>query len=166
MVKPEDINATVYDVHVIGDAPSSPQEIQALLDGIPKQTTVPDDYLELIRVSPPLETLFDYKEDDTGIIRTWSAKSCLYYNQDLYRVPERFGGLGLAIGDNTGGGILVHINEAKNSSRPGGLYVVDGAIVHIDYCNFVANSLTELLVDGVGAENTVELPFKPVDEVD
>ena len=77
----------------------------------------------------------------------WGAERCVYAN-NLYETNERLNGL--AIGDNTGGDILIYLPDSK--AGPEGLYMVDCAILSLSDCRFVAESLTAILVRGHGLD--------------
>lgn len=118
---------------------SSEDEIQALLDFSP--ISVPDDYLSLIREGSELEIGVDLADEGYWFIRIYGAATALEMNQ-AYRVQKGLPNA-LALGDNEGGEMLVHIPSA---SPPGIYHIPMSCLSDMDEATHIAADLTELLV--------------------
>ena len=102
--------------------------------------TVPDEYVEFVREATDVEILVD----GSGYIRIWPPAFCVEMTDahDLHQyVPGS-----LPIGDDEGGSILLYLSGPNGE----GLYLLGLGDLDPEEAWFVAPSLTDFLVGGVG----------------
>jgi len=125
--------------------PSSNEEIEALLHFSP--IDVPTDYLDLIKQGSQMEIGADLGDEGYWFIRIYGAARAIEMNK-AYKVQQHLK-QALAIGDNEGGDMLLLTSDAK----PPGIYRIPmSCISDMDDATYIADNLTELLVQGKNLE--------------
>jgi len=104
---------------------------------------VPDDYKDLARSMTEAEILVNGEK----YIRIWSPSGCIEMNTEYH--IQKYIPQSLAIGDDEGGKALVLMTGADGF----GLYKVDFGDLCVEDAEFIATSLTDLLVKGHGRDN-------------
>jgi hypothetical protein len=127
-------------------APSTDAEIAELIKFSP--IPVPEFYLEMSRQGSDFEILVD----NEMYIRFWGAAGCLEMNP-AYGIQENLGAC-LAIGDDEGGKAFILMPETAEFRH--GLYLVSFGCLDLEYSRYIANSLEDLLIIGIGAEKIYE----------
>lgn len=82
----------------------------------------------------------------TQYVRIWGAARTLELN-DAYHI-QRYFPISLAIGDDEGGAALIFTDTAQGF----GLYKCDFGDLDPDSATFIASSLSEFLISGVGVD--------------
>lgn len=103
---------------------------------------VPEDYVELIAEGSELE----FYVEGGDYIRIWGPTGCLEMNE-AYCIQEHIPG-SLALGDNERSAALIYVPHAD----PPGLYLSGFGCLDLQWSDYIAPSLTELLVHEVGIE--------------
>lgn len=127
-----------YQIFVYGEI-SSIHSINHLKSFSP--VAIPQEYFDIIANSEEIEFILDWKE-----VRIWSAESCLEMNQAYYiqkYIPE-----GIAIADDGCDNILLYANGKKGF----GLYIVAFNNLDIDEMIYLAKSLRDFLIKGIGID--------------
>ena len=103
---------------------------------------IPEEYLDIIRESTELEICVDKKK----YFRLWGAKGCVELN-DAYHI-QKYIPDSLAIGDDECSNAVLYANGEKGP----GLYIVPFNDLEADSMIYIAGSLRDFLVDGVGLD--------------
>lgn len=112
---------------------------------------VPDEYLEVIREAANIEMAAKVKGYDCdAIARIWSAEHCIGMNK-AYEFQDQIPGC-LAIGDNTGSGVLFYLNGQNGF----GVYIASWGNFDYEDAVRVSPSLRSLLVNHVGIEKLID----------
>ncbi len=119
---------------------SNEQEIDNLIEF--SNIEIPKDFLELIRDLTEIEINVDGKK----YIRIWGASGCIEMN-DAYNIQENIPS-SLAIADDEGGNALIYTTGKKGF----GLYVIAFNDLDVDELQYVANSLSDLLLNNIGID--------------
>lgn len=109
---------------------------------------IPNEYIDMIKEKTEIEILVDEKK----YIRIWGATGCIEMNSAYYiqkYIPDS-----LAIGDDEGGNALLYAYGEKGF----GVYIVAFNDLGIDEMIFIAKSLKEFFVDGVGVNIFNNIP--------
>lgn len=114
----------------------------ALRDLRTKFEGIPIEYSELVREATELEL----QHLNGAYIRIWGPEGCLDMDEG-YDISLRIPGA-VPIGDNGGGKVLLYM-KGKGGN---GLYIVGYGDLDAEDAKWVASSIRELLVDGLGAE--------------
>lgn len=130
----EDINVVVANIS------STKSEIEEMLMKSP--IIIPNEYIEIISQKSELEISIKNEK----ILRIWGATGCVEmneaYNIQTY-LPDSW-----AIGDDEGGYAIVY---SKNNDKIG-VYAISFGDLDENEKIFIASSLFELLVKGVGSD--------------
>ncbi|MFX0049189.1 MAG: SMI1/KNR4 family protein [Candidatus Hermodarchaeota archaeon] len=103
---------------------------------------VPKEYIDLVKEATEIEIGVQKKM----FIRIWSPEGCIELNE-AYNIQLDFPN-SLAIGDDEGGKALLYMTGSQGF----GLYKSDFGDPFPEDATFLASSLRELLVDGIGIE--------------
>ncbi len=117
---------------------SNDEDIKNLIEF--SKIEVPEDFLEIIRERTEIEINVDEKK----YIRIWGAEGCIEMNE-AYAIQESIPN-SLAIADDEGGNALIYTTGEKGF----GLYVIAFNDLDVDELQYVANSLSDLLINNVG----------------
>lgn len=98
---------------------------------------VPDDYLQLVSEGTELEFVCN-----ECCFRIWGAKGCIEMNE-AYEIQQNIPN-SLAIGDNEGGSAIVYLPQVENP----GLYRISFGCLDVEEAQFIAGSLSDLLMNG------------------
>lgn len=101
---------------------------------------VPREYLELMSEATEVEFLVDGERYLRICGPSFGIEECVRFQRSISSA--------LPIGDDGGGLALVYMDGLRGP----GIYLVDFAVRDVAEATYVAKSLTELLVDGVGPE--------------
>ncbi|WP_252225061.1 SMI1/KNR4 family protein [Clostridium sp. ZBS2] len=119
---------------------SNEEEIKELIEF--SNINIAEDFLEVIRELTEIEINIDEKK----YIRIWGADGCIEMNE-AYSIQENIPN-SLAIADDEGGNALIYTTGEKGF----GLYVIAFNDLDVDELQYVANSLSELLINNVGID--------------
>jgi hypothetical protein len=121
------------------ESPATKPDIRSLVDvsAIP----IPMDYLDVVQHGTNIEIAVD----GSSYIRVWGPLTCVELNRE-YEI-QKYLPASLAVGDNEGGKALVIVGGEQR-----GLYLVDLGDIDIESATFVAPTLRELLVNGIGID--------------
>lgn len=120
---------------------SSPEDVDRLMAFANRlEHPIPTDYVDLIRQRSTIEFVVDAR----GCFRIWSAADVVELNE-AYRIQAYLPG-GVALGDDEGGEGLV----AMEGERGYGVYRISFSDIDPGEAVFLAQSLSKLLVDGIG----------------
>ncbi|WP_106766533.1 1,3-beta-glucan synthase regulator [Paenibacillus faecalis] len=125
--------------------PSTEREIELLLEF--SSITVPNDYLDIIRLATEIE-ISVAKE---VYIRIWGATGCTEMNE-AYQIQQYIPN-SLAIGDDEGGRALIYLSGSKGF----GLYIIGFGNLDIEDAVFIAPTLEDLLTKNIGIDNLLNL---------
>lgn len=125
-------------------ASSSPRSTDAEINELVRYSSfdIPEKYLDIIRESTELEICVDKKK----YFRLWGAKGCIELN-DAYHI-QKYIPDSLAIGDDECSNAVIYANGEKGP----GLYIVPFNDLEADSMIYIAGSLRDFLVDGVGLD--------------
>lgn len=121
--------------------PSSEEDIQKLIEM--STIDIPQEYISLIREKTELEFLFG----ENGWLRIWGADGCREINP-AYDDIEEYLPNSLVIGDDGRLGAIMYLHGNKGF----GVYLCRVTDLDIDKTVFIAPSLEELLINGVGID--------------
>lgn len=129
------------EVKKAGSTKTEIEELQAFFIGI----DIPNEYTDFISKIAEAEILVknDY------YIRIWDAKGCMEMNES-YNI-QKYIPSALAIGDDEGGQAIFY----AKGNHGYGLYKVGFGNLDINDAVFIAPSLHDLLINGVGIEQLV-----------
>jgi len=133
-----------FRIDVSCDA-SDEKEINTLINFA--SIKIPAEYLELIREKTELEISIQNKK----YIRIWGANGCIEMN-DAYYI-QKYIPSSLAIGDDEGGNAIIYA-DGKNGF---GVYAVAFNDIDADEMKFIAKSLSEIFILGIGIEKLLAL---------
>ena len=119
---------------------SSDEEIKKLIKFSDVQ--IPEDFLEIIKELTEIEINVDRKK----YIRIWGADGCIEMN-DAYNIQESIPN-SLAIADDEGGNALIYTTGQNGF----GLYVIAFNDLDVDELEYVADSLSDLLINNTGID--------------
>lgn len=119
---------------------SNNKEIEKLIKFSKLQ--IPEDFLEVIRELTEVEINVDGEK----YIRIWGADGCIEMNE-AYNIQESIPN-SLAIADDEGSNALIY-TEGKNGL---GLYVISFSDLDVDELKYVAESLSDLLINNTGID--------------
>ncbi|WP_300383443.1 SMI1/KNR4 family protein [Clostridium sp.] len=119
---------------------SNDEEVKNLI-GFSK-IKIPEDFLKVIRELTEIEINVDEKK----YIRIWGADGCIEMN-DAYNIQENIPN-SLAIADDEGGNALIYTTGEKGF----GLYVIAFNDLDVDELQYVASSLSDLMINNVGID--------------
>ena len=119
---------------------SSDEEIKNLVEF--SDINIPEDFLEVIRDLTEVEINVDGEK----YIRIWGADGCIDMNE-AYSIQDNIPN-SLAIADDEGGNALIYTTGARGF----GLYVIAFNDLDIDELQYVAGSLSDLLINNVGID--------------
>lgn len=120
------------------EPPSTRSEIQQLQ--LFSSIEIPKEYVSIITDVTEVEILVQ----ESKYLRIWSASGCIEMNQE-YEI-QRYIPSSLAIGDDEGGSAFLYMNGKKGF----GLYKLGFGDLDPDDAEYVASSLFELLIEGIG----------------
>ena len=120
--------------------PASADEINALAAS--SSVPLPDTYLSLIRVITDIE----FQVNGHKYIRLWGPARAIEMNK-AYEIRENIPN-SLAIGDDEGGMALILMTGKQGF----GLYKVGFGDLDADDAEYIASSLEEFLVNGIGID--------------
>ncbi|WP_036800711.1 SMI1 / KNR4 [Photobacterium marinum] len=103
---------------------------------------IPADYLSVVGEMTEVEIFVD----GGNYFRIWSPSGCIEMNEE-YMVQDYIPN-SLAIGDDEGGSALIIMTGNKGY----GLYKVGFGDLDVDDAEYISASLSELLIDGFGAQ--------------
>ena len=103
---------------------------------------IPDDYKDFVRKMTEAEILLD----NGAYVRIWGPLGCIEMNT-IYNV-QKYIPISLAVGDDEGDMMLV-LMTGENGF---GLYKVGFGDICTETAEYIASSLTDLLVYGIGGE--------------
>lgn len=109
-------------------------------------TSVPDEYIKLVREATEIELSFVNKNNRKRYIRIWGPDGCLEFSEAymiVQRIPEA-----IPIGDDGSGSCFLYMN----GNQGWGLYLSDLSVIDREDAKWIAPTLRELLVDGIGAD--------------
>lgn len=119
---------------------SNDKEIEKLVEF--SNINIPKDFLEVLRELTDVEINVDGKK----YIRIWGAVGCIDMNE-AYSIQDNIPN-SLAIADDEGGNALIYTTGARGF----GLYVIAFNDLDIDELQYVAGSLSDLLINNVGID--------------
>lgn len=119
---------------------SNDEEINNLIEF--SEIEIPDDFLEIIRELTEMEININGQK----YIRIWGADGCIEMN-DAYHIQENIPN-SLAIADDKGGNALIYTRGDNGF----GLYVIAFNDLDVDELQYVAGSLSDLLINNVGID--------------
>ncbi|UZQ49373.1 SMI1/KNR4 family protein [Clostridium kluyveri] len=119
---------------------SNDEEIKNLIKF--SEIEIPEDFLEIIREQTEIEINVDGKK----YIRIWGADGCIEMN-DAYNIQANIPN-SLAIADDEGGNALIYTTGEKGF----GLYVIAFNDLDVDELQYVASSLSDLLIKNIGID--------------
>lgn len=119
---------------------SNDEEVKKLIEF--SKIKIPEDFLEVIRELTEIEINVDEKK----YIRIWGADGCIEMN-DEYNIQENIPD-SLAIADDEGGNALIYTTGEKGF----GLYVIAFNDLDVDELQYVASSLSDLMINNVGID--------------
>lgn len=119
---------------------SNDEEIKNLIKS--SEIEIPEDFLEIIREQTEIEINVDGKK----YIRIWGADGCIEMN-DAYNIQANIPN-SLAIADDEGGNALIYTTGEKGF----GLYVIAFNDLDVDELQYVASSLSNLLIKNIGID--------------
>lgn len=119
---------------------SNNEEVKKLIEF--SKIKIPEDFLEVIRELTEIEINVDEKK----YIRIWGADGCIEMN-DAYNIQENIPD-SLAIADDEGGNALIYTTGEKGF----GLYVIAFNDLDVDELQYVASSLSDLMINNVGID--------------
>lgn len=122
---------------------SSDEDIRRLIKF--SRIQIPKDFLEVIREKSEIEILVDGKK----YIRLWGADGCIEMNT-AYKIGESRPD-SLAIADDEGGNAMIYTTGQNGF----GLYMIAFNNLDTDALQYVAGSLTDLLVNGTGIDEVI-----------
>lgn len=103
---------------------------------------IPEDFLEVIRELTDVEINVDGEK----YIRIWGADRCIDMNE-AYSIQDNIPN-SLAIADDEGGNALIYTTGDQGF----GIYVIAFNDLDIDELQYVAGSLSDLLINNVGID--------------
>jgi len=124
---------------------SSEQEIKEMIEK--SKITIPKDYIEIIQNKSEIEIRVSGKK----IIRIWGAVGCIEMNE-AYNIQKYLPNT-WAIGDDEGGNAIIY----SNGKHGFGIYAVSFNDLEEDEKTFIAPSLYDFFVNGIGVNNFIEL---------
>ena len=116
------------------------EEVKKLIEF--SKIKIPKEFLEVIRELTEIEINVDEKK----YIRIWGADGCIEMN-NAYNIQENIPD-SLAIADDEGGNALIYTTGEKGF----GLYVIAFNDLDIDELQYVASSLSDLMINNVGID--------------
>lgn len=119
---------------------SSDEEVKKLIEF--SEVQVPKDFLEIIKELTEIEINIDGKK----YIRIWGADGCIEMNE-AYNIQESIPN-SLAIADDEGGNALIYTTGQNGF----GLYVIAFNDLDVDELQYVAGSLSDLLINNTGID--------------
>lgn len=124
----------------VSKSASSDEEIKKLIEFSDVQ--IPEDFLEIIKEVTEIEINVDGKK----YIRIWGADGCIEMNE-AYNIQESIPN-SLAIADDEGGNALIYTTGQNGF----GLYVIAFNDLDVDELQYVAGSLSDLLINNTGID--------------
>lgn len=118
----------------------SDEEVKKLIEF--SEVQVPKDFLEIIKELTEIEINIDGKK----YIRIWGADGCIEMNE-AYNIQESIPN-SLAIADDEGGNALIYTTGQNGF----GLYVIAFNDLDVDELQYVAGSLSDLLINNTGID--------------
>lgn len=119
---------------------SNDEEIKNLIEF--SKIKIPEDFLKVITELTEIEINVDEKK----YIRIWGADGCIEMN-DAYNIQENIPN-SLAIADDEGGNALIYTTGEKGF----GLYLIAFNDLDVDELQYVADSLSDLLINNTGID--------------
>lgn len=107
---------------------------------------IPNDFIDVIKEQSEIEINVDNKK----YIRIWGANGCIEMN-DAYKIQDNIPS-SLAIADDEEGNVLIYATKKDKF----GLYIVALNDLEIDEMQFVAKSLSDLLIYGYGIRKIID----------
>lgn len=123
---------------------SNDNEVNELMEF--SKILIPNDFIEVIKEQSEIEINVDNKK----YIRIWGASGCIEMN-NAYKIQDNIPS-SLAIADDEGGNVLVYATRKSEF----GLYIVALNDLEIDEMQFIARSLSDLLVHGHGIHKIID----------
>lgn len=117
---------------------------EEMIEKIARYSTIliPDDYIKLLKEATDIQiSIEDFKD-----IMIWGVDRCIEMN-DAYEI-QQYIPKSLAIGDDGYGNALIY----ATGERGFGLYVIAFNDLEIDELQYVAGSLSDLLINNVGID--------------
>ena len=119
---------------------SSDEEIKKMIEFADVQ--IPEDFIEVIKELSEIELNVDGKK----YIRIWGADGCIEMNA-AYSIQENMPN-SFAIADDEGGNALIYTTGQNGF----GLYVIAFNDLDVDELQYVAGSLSDLLINNTGID--------------